>query len=518
MGKLKRMDQVKLIIKAYLETSSIKATARRLGVSRNTVRGYVNRAKDFSDDLRVVLQLPEEELLKLVYSSVKREDTSREAVFNNQIGEWIKQLSRTGVNRYSLWEEYKKNHPDGYSYSQFCERFKREIGRRDLTINLEHKPGECMQVDFAGKKMSWVNADTGEVHDCQILVAVMPYSQQTFVYALSSQKVHDFIEGLNQALLFFGKLPEFILSDNLKSYVVKSDRYDPEFNELCVQLASHYNIDLKATRVRKPKDKASVENAVKIIYSRIYAPLQNETYHSLNELNVGIRSQLIKHNNRPYQKRAGCRQETYEREELPVMRDLPSELFEVKKITTSKVRRDYHVFIGEEKNYYSVPFQYVGRATTIIYNSKMVEVYIDNERIAIHDRLDFKNAYRHQTNPEHMPKGHSEWKKARGFNAAYFLQRAQKIGPHTRWAVGEILLSRIHETQSYNSCHGIFRLVDTYSRDRLESACARCEKVGKVSLSMLRRILLHKLDQFTDDQEQCQIPFHDNIRGPEAYQ
>ena len=104
MGKLKRMDQVKLIIKAYLETSSIKATARRLGVSRNTVRGYVNRAKDFSDDLRVVLQLPEEELLKLVYSSVKREDTSREAVFNNQIGEWIKQLSRTGVNRYSLWE------------------------------------------------------------------------------------------------------------------------------------------------------------------------------------------------------------------------------------------------------------------------------------------------------------------------------------------------------------------------------------------------------------------------------
>ena len=276
MGKLKRMDQVKLIIKTYLETSSIKATARSLGVSRNTVRGYVNRAKDFSDDLRVVLQLPEEELLKLVYSSVKREDTSREAVFNNQIGEWIKQLSRTGVNRYSLWEEYKKNHPDGYSYSQFCERFKREIGRRDLTINLEHKPGECMQVDFAGKKMSWVNADTGEVHDCQILVAVMPYSQQTFVYALSSQKVHDFIEGLNQALLFFGKLPEFILSDNLKSYVVKSDRYDPEFNELCVQLASHYNIDLKATRVRKPKDKASVENAVKIIYSRIYAPLQNE--------------------------------------------------------------------------------------------------------------------------------------------------------------------------------------------------------------------------------------------------
>ena len=227
-----------------------------------------------------------------------------------------------------LWEEYRRDHPEGYGYSQFCERLKTEIGRKDLTLQIHHKPGEVMQVDFAGKKMHWVDVSSGEVHDCEILVAVFPHSQYTFAIALTSQKVGDFIHGLNQALLYFSKLPKIILSDNLKSFVIKADRYDPQFNELCVQLAAHYQIDLQATRVRKPKDKASVENMVGTVYTRIYAPLRNEVFHSLDQLNQSIRHQLALHNTKPYQNREGNRQQVFQTCEQPVMKELPGDLFE----------------------------------------------------------------------------------------------------------------------------------------------------------------------------------------------
>jgi transposase len=518
MGKIKRMDQIRRILETYIATNSLKATSRRLQVSRNTVKVYVRLAQTFNEDLSGLLLLPESELLSLFYPSNAKLSIDREEVFKSQLNYWIKELRRVGVSRHLLWQEYRQKHPQGYGYSQFCERLGREVGRRDLTIGLNHQAGKVMQVDFAGKKMRWVDVYSGEVHECEVLVAVFPHSQYTFAIALASQKVADFMHGLNQALLFFAGLPQVILSDNLKSYVIKADKYDPTFNDLCVQLAAHYQIDLSATRVGKPKDKASVENMVGTVYRRIYAPLRNELFHSLEELNTAISQQLSLHNSTPYQQKPGTRHEIFHTYELPLMRQLPSDLFEVKKIITAQVRRNYHVYLSEERNYYSVPYQHAGKQATAIYTSTIVQVYIDNQRVATHERLLHRDAYQHQTNPEHMPKSHSEWKKARGFNAAYFLAEAEKIGVATRWAVEHILVSRIHETQSYDSCQGLLRLAGKYSNVRLEKAAARCQKVGKASYSMIKRILSHKLDMESDQLELFNMPEHDNIRGPEAYQ
>lgn len=518
MGKIKRMDQVRLIIETYIATKSFKASARRLRISKNTIKSYIRRGQAHQPDLSQLLLLPEIELLKIFYSSTDSTTNDKEKTFSEKSAYWIKELRRVGVTRHLLWEEYRKAYPVGYGYSQFCERLSQEIGRRDLTLSLNHVPGEVMQVDFAGKKMHWIDSTTGELHKCEILVAVFPHSQHTFAIALPSQKVADFIHGINQSFLFFSKLPKAILSDNLKSYVIKADKYDPDFNELCRQLAAHYQIDLQATRPRKPKDKASVENMVATVYTRIYAPLRNEIFHSLSTLNQAIKKQLQWHNSQPYQKKNGNRKEIFDQYELPLMKALPSDLFEIKKLTKSKVRRDYHVYIGEEKNFYSVPYQYVGRDSIVIYTSSTVEVFLDNQRVAIHKRLLSKGMYQHQTKEDHMPKSHSEWKKARGYNAAYFLQEADKIGTATRWVIQHILVSRIHEAQSYNSCRGILSLGKKYTLERLELASLRCQKVEKASYGMLKRILFHKLDQVTDQPDLFTPPTHDNIRGPGAYQ
>ena len=518
MGKFKRMDQVRQIIESFLSTKSIKATARQMQVSKNTVRGYIRRGRAHCEDLSELLLLKDKEFLEVFYPEKDSVLLKRRKVFDEQVSYWVKELRRVGVTRHLLWEEYLESNSDGYSYSQFCEYLRQAIGRRDLTIRLNHIAGEVMQVDFAGKTMNWVDVATGEVHKCQILVAVMPHSQYTFAIALRSQKVADFIHGLNQALLFFGKLPKVILSDNLKSFVIQADKYDPKFNDLCVQLAAHYQIDLKATRVRKPKDKASVENMVGTVYTRIYAPLRNHVFHSIEELNTGIVEQLAIHNNKPYQQKEGTRHSVFTTYESIVMRDLPSDLFEIKKSATAQARRNYHVLLGEDNVFYSVPYKYAKREATIIYTSKIVELYIDNQRVATHKRVYATGSQQYQTKEEHMPRNHIEWEKAQGFNAAYFLQEADKIGPATRWAIQHILLSRIHEAQSYNSCQGILGFAKKYSPLRLENANLRCQKIGKVSYHMIKNILVRKLDMETDQLELFKIPKHKNIRGPEAYQ
>lgn len=520
MGKIKRMDQVKAILQTYLRTKSIKATARQLKTSKNTVRHYLRLGQAYDEDLSKVLSLSDEAFNRVFYETENEEKSDREKVFSDQVAYWRKELGRVGVTRRLLWEEYRVEHEQGYGYSQFCERLRREIGHRDLTIAMKHKAGEVMMLDFAGKKLHWVDAYTGEVHECEILVAVFPYSQYTFVIALESQKMEDFIYGLTQALLFFGALCQVILSDNLRSYVSRSDRYEPTFTQLCEQLGAHYQIDLQATRVGKPKDKASVENAVGQAYRRIYAPLRNDIFHSREELNEAIRKQLALHNAKAYQKKEGSRREVFQNQERPQMRDLPSDSFEIKKITSAKIQANYHVFLGEEKNYYSVPYQYFPNATRaqVVYTSRIVEVFLNGRRIAIHARLPGRGTYHYQTQDSHMPEKHRQWKKTQGYDSDYFLEQARKIGPATHWAIQHILLSRIHEQQAYNSCLGVLRLAGRFSNERLEQAALRCQQVQKASYGMLERILKRNLDQATDQADTVSLPQHDNIRGADNYQ
>ena len=175
MGKLKRMDQIRLIIETYILTGSMKKTASRLNISKNTVRKYIRHCQAFTDDLTGLISLPPEQFSEYFNTEDEPVEKSREAVFLSQVAYWLKELNRVGVTRYLLWEEYQQNNKTGYGYSQFCERFRREIGRRDLTISLNHEPGAVLQVDFAGKKMHWVDASSGEVHECEVLVGVYPH-------------------------------------------------------------------------------------------------------------------------------------------------------------------------------------------------------------------------------------------------------------------------------------------------------------------------------------------------------
>ena len=509
-----RMDQIKRIIEYQQAGNSMRRIARLLGMSRNTVRQYIRRFEDLGFSIQ---DLDDPALCQEIYRSKNKSIDPIEIDFQARLPDLVKELGKVGVTRQLLWTEYINGYAEGISYSRFCRRIRQYKALQNATLRLEHKAAYRLSVDFTGKKMSWVFKPTGEVHDCEVLVCTLPYSGYTFACAVASQKQEDFIDALNQCFLYIGGLPRVLLSDNLKSYVTKANRYEPTFSELCVQLSSHYGIELEATRVAKPKDKAHVERHVGIVYNRLFGPLRNKVFHSVDEINRAFLVELEKHNSLNYQGKNYSRKDLFDKNEKPHLLPLPNILFEVKKSTQAKVQRNYHVILGEDRHQYSVPFQYIGKTTQIIYTSRIVEVYVGLERIAIHPRDRRKHGY--STFPAHMPEKHQKYLEQRGWDAAYFIGQAQKIGPDTEWAIEQMLQSKSIIEQTYNACLGVLRLANKYSLERLEKACSRAKTCHRVTYGILKNILKKNMDllPLKKEQDLFTIPEHDNIRGANHY-
>jgi len=489
-----RMDQVELIIKYHKEGISKTKIAKLLGVSRNTVKKYIRRQNKEHPTMCV-----------------------KDKVLFGRFAQMTKELCKVGVTRHLLWQEYIDEVSDGFSYSRFCRKLAAYRRRQDVTLRIEHKAAHTLSVDFAGKKIPWTDPK-GKVRYAEVLVCTMPYSAKTFAIALESQKQEHFVHGLNEALLYFGGLPKVIQSDNLKSFVVKSDRYEPTFNDLCVQLSSYYAIDLSATRVGKPKDKASVERHVRLVYNKVYAPLRDTQFTNIHQINLAIRPLLDQMNDTLLQGKNHSRNDLFLKDEKPHMARLPNQMFEVKKSTTAKVQRNYHVILGEDWHQYSVPYQYVGKPTQVVYTQRLVEIYCESQRIAHHVRDRRRQAY--STHAAHMPEAHRKVIEQRGWDADYFIQQAQKIGPNTRWAITEMLAKKQLIEQTYNSCIGLLRLKDKYCAERLEIACKKVRQTHRVSYGIVKKVLLNNMDQLDEKQRSGStftIPQHDNLRGKQQY-
>ena len=382
MGAIKPMDQILNILKTYQRTRSIKATVKAEGCARNTIRSYLRLAAARDPDLNVVLKLPDDQLRQVFFPGTPAAAFDREADFALHFDGWAKELIKTGVTRQLLWEEYLERVPQGYRYTRWCNLFREQAERRNLTMALEHRPGDLLQFDYAGATLPWVDKVTGEVHQAQVLLAVFPFSQYTFAIALPSQRTADFAHGIVRALSFFGGLPRGIVSDNLKAFVIEPHRYEPTFNQLSEQLGHHYEIDLQATRPRRPKDKAAVEGGVKTIYTRLYAPLRNRLFTSVEQINAAFLEQLADHNAKPFKKRSGSRLSVFTEQESPLLKSLPTTPFLPKTTVTAKVSLSYHVYLSERGNYYSVPHRYVGKIAEVVYSPDLVEIYLGPDRVA----------------------------------------------------------------------------------------------------------------------------------------
>jgi transposase len=511
------MHQIRQIIELLNKHYSIRSIVKLTGVSRNTIRDYRLRITASKQSFSDLLNLDDESLIaSLERQVVKLEDErQRQKDFDSRVDYFIAELRRRGVTRQLLWEEYRTENPSGYGYSQFCERLSGQLKVRSAVMHFTHRPAERMMVDFAGAPFYYVDRSTGELVKCEVLVCVLPYSNYGYVEALRSQKQEEFISGLSNALHFIGGVPQSIKCDNLRTAVTKASRYEPVFTEAMDLFGRHYGLTVMAARVRKPRDKPSVEKGVSDSYKRIYAPLRDQVFYSLAEINHAIRAQLEKHLDWNFKGKNYSRRMVFESEERDLLKPLPENRYEIKHTTLAKVQRNYHVILGEDFHQYSVPYTLIGKKVKLIYTKDYVEIYYDHKRVALHSRNYKRHGY--TTLKSHMPANHQHMDERKGWNQDTFMNRAEAIGPATMEYVGRILSSKVFPEQTYNSCLGIFRLGKQYGNDRLESACKRAAESPNANFGTIQNILKNNLDK-PIQQEINFIPDHENIRGSTNYQ
>ncbi len=393
------MKQIKEIIRLHEEGSlSERGIARALKMSRISVRKYLLKAKVFGLTFREIKDMSNDQVEQLLYPTEKTRGKYK--ILSEYFPSFIKRLKERGMTLQILWDEYKEEHPDGLMYSRFCYHYHNWRKSLDVNMHQDHKAGDKMFIDFTGEHLKMIDPITGAEKEVEVFVAILGASQLTYVEAVESQKKHDWIKCNQNALFYFCGVPSAIVPDNLKSGVSRACKYDPNINPEYLDFSIHFKTAILAARPYKSRDKSLVENMVGIVYTRIFVPLRKQVFYSLEDLNEAIRIELEKHNNKKFQKLPYSRRELFNEIEKHVLKPLPAERFVIKKYAHPKVQFNYHVELREDVHYYSVPHQYSGKKTTMIYTDTIVEIYLKNMRIAMHKRevkIFYKGELDHET-------------------------------------------------------------------------------------------------------------------------
>ncbi|WP_027127034.1 IS21 family transposase [Gelidibacter mesophilus] len=506
------MRKIKQIFKLYSEGVSKRKTSLITGLSRSTITKYIDFFKRYQLTNYEVSAMTLEELNNL-FKSDQKEKSPQLLTLEKYFPYFDKELRKTGVTKELLWQEYYGKHPDGFKITQFRYWYREWAKEVSPVMHFSHKAGDKLFIDFTGKKLSIVDRHTGEIQDLEVFVCVLGSSQYTYVEACESQKKEDFMACVENALWFYGGVPEALVPDNLRAAVTTGSRYEPKVNEDFADFAAYYKTAVLPTRAYMPRDKAIVENAVRIIYTRVFAPLRNQMFHNRRKLNKAILEQLKLHNNMSFRGREYSRHSLFEEIEKHQLKALPSKCYEIKRSANATVHKNSHIYFGKDKHYYSVPYQHIGKRVKVIYSDSTVEVYHQQELLTVHSIT--KQKYGYTSIKEHMPSQHrfvSEWSSEK------FIAWADQIGDHCKELIIKILDKKQHPEQSYKSCLGILHLTKKVGNARLDNACKRALDYGAHNYNIIERILKNGWDTLNEDvEQQPDIPSHNNIRGSNYY-
>lgn len=511
------MRKVREILRLHYENHlSNRAIGKSCAVSPSTVQGCIGRFEVQGLLWPLSEELDDLQLERLLYPAELAPKRSRPEP------DWPlvhRELKKKHVTKMLVWQEYREGCADGLSYSQFCERYIRYRDSLGLVARRDHKAGERMFVDFSGDGIDIIEPNTGEVSVAKLFVAVLGASNLTYVEPVLHENLPTWIQCHINAFNFFGGVAEITVPDNLKSGVTKPDRYEPDLNPTYAALAAHYKTAVIPARVRKPRDKAKVEQGVLLAERWIIAVLRHREFHRLADVRVAVRELNTKLNDRPMQKLAYSRRQLFEAIEKSALLPLPTSPFELCDYKRVRVNIDYHV--EYDSHYYSVHYtHYINqqRDMEVRATATGVEVFFAGRRVAVHVRS-YDPVKKYVTLSEHMPASHRqnlEWTPTR------LIRWGESIGPSTKQLIEEILHRRTHPEQGFKSCLAVLRLAKDFPADRFERACARAVRFRAFSYKSVKAILKNNLDKEplvnrAEADAQLTLPLHENIRGPEYY-
>lgn len=505
MRKLREILRLKLDLGA-----SVREIAQSCNLARSTVSDYAGRIAGAKLSWPLPPELDDDQALERLLFPHERHPKARRP--EPDWAEIHRELRRKHVTRMLLWQEYREGEPEGYQYSQFCDRYGRWAKTLPISMRQTHLAGDKLFVDFSGDGIVIVDPHTGDHEVAKLFVAVLGASNYTYVEPVLRQDLRTWIGCHVRAFDFFGGVPQAVVPDNLKAGVTRPSFYDPEINPTYANLADHYGVTVLPARPYKPKDKAKAEQGVLLAERWIIAALRNRTFYSLGELIEAIWPLLDRLNDRVMRKLKVSRRELFESLDRPALGPLPSVPYEYADFKRVRANIDYHV--EYEQHYYSVPYSLRGTLLDLRATTATIEILHNGTRVTGHARS--SKAHGYTTNPEHMPRAHrahAEWTPSR------LISWAHTIGPRTAELVEALMKQRPHPEHGYRACLGVIRLNKRYSEERIEKACARALFHRAVSYRSVEAILKNKLDEQEAATPPAQepLPLHENIRGPRYY-
>ncbi len=512
--------KLRSILRAYAMGMGIKETSGIFYLSRNTIRKYFRRFQESGLSLEQLLSMSDHHLHELFAGEKERdrEPSSRYIELEALLPDYVARLSRKGVTKKQLYEEYSKQHPEGYKHACFCRHLQQYMVQTRIIGHVEHHAGDQMYIDFAGDKLEVADAVTGEVRGAEVFVAILPCSHYTYCEAVWSQTKEDLISACENALHFFGGAPMAIVPDNLKSAVVRNNRNEPIINEDFAAFAEHYECAVYPARVRHPKDKALVENAVKLMYRSVYVDIEGMLFNSLDALNASIWESLHIFNNKKMAGRKHSRKELFDKMEADYLRPLPTLRYQMKERKSITVMRNGYITLF--KHHYSLPKEYVGKRVDVVFNSDILEIYYGLKLVTTHHRDD--TPYEYTQKPSHnLPGRQGSYEK--DINEVFM--RAGKIDNIILNYFKEVQQDKKYPPIVFKSCRGILSLEKKFGQERLIAACTCASMMRRYGYNDVLEILEKGDDaHFMQDKESSidgeDIPImakHKNIRGKEYY-
>ena len=196
------MQKTRQVLRLRSQGKGLKAISGLVGIARNTVKKYLSRLVESGLDLEAALSLSDLDLQSLLQEQPIVPLSSKREILESLLPVYCKRLKRKGVTKEMLHQEYKSKYPDGYSRSGFCRHIQLYEKIHKSVMHLEHKAGDKLYIDFAGKKLSIVDIATGEVIPVEVFVAILPCSQLTYVEAVASQRKEDLILACEHTLQY----------------------------------------------------------------------------------------------------------------------------------------------------------------------------------------------------------------------------------------------------------------------------------------------------------------------------
>lgn len=487
------------ILELHSEGVSLRSIATITQHSRQKVTEVINYAEKKGVIIPLDEGITDPWLEDFLYPEKKQENSGRHLMDFDKVHE---ELAKPNVTLTLLHDEYVREAKSvgkiPYAYRTFTEHYQDYAMKYKATMRIRRKPGEILEVDWAGKTLSIIDPDTGENRKVYVFIATLSCSQLFYVEGSYRMDLPSWIRLHQHAFEFFEGTPQILVPDNLKTGVTKHTSKELVLNKTYAEMAEHYNTVIMPARVRSPKDKASVEGSVNIVTTWIIQALRNMKFFSIEELNEEVSKKLDELNNRPFQNRKGSRWSAFLEEEKFALSPLPTTPYRLSEWRTAKVRPDYHISI--DSMFYSVPYELIGKEVDVKVSDSTIEIYFNYLRAASHQTL-YGKFGQFSTLKEHMPQNHRLYLEQTPEEA---LRWATNIGEDTIEVVTFILNQYDVEKQALNAIFTLKKLERNYTSYEIERACRDVLKAtNRPTVKSVQTII--QSNKKEDEQKSAQI-------------